>query len=67
MLKLFRVKLGLGAFPFFFMFLHMQLTVSKPCVAFAERSRELRGRLPDPGRVIAHANSAVRCSTVACT
>ena len=57
MLKLFRViKLGLGAFPLFFIFyflffyvLHMQLTgVSKPCVAFAERSRELRGRLPDP-------------------
>ena len=25
----------------------MQLTESKPYVAFAERSRELRGRLPD--------------------
>ena len=34
-------------FFFFLMFLHMQLTVFMPCVSFAERSCELRGRLPD--------------------
>ena len=32
----------------------MQLTVSKPCLAFAAGSRELRGRLPDDDRSCKH-------------